>query len=301
MKADPEGLRADLSPELFAALQEQTGALSTDRLLELIEQFAAAETRMKWAPNKKLHFEIAIIKAVQTLEQATLSEILDALTAIRSGGELPVRAILGDKPVAPRPAPRKATPVEPAPIARPARPEGSGSSSSGSSRAEGQVRPQADSGLAAEPEPTLLPEAAPIVSETPEPTPAAAPRPPVDINTLWTDVLVAVRRDRPLITTWLEAGMLLDVTGGAVLLGFPPEQKLAMESLLRANNRTFLESLFTQLTGETLSLQCETREGLQIEPVNVPAQVQADPMEEFKNDPLIRKALEIFKAEIQPA
>jgi DNA polymerase-3 subunit gamma/tau len=147
----------------------------------------------------------------------------------------------------------------------------------------------------------VLPEPAPIVSETPEPPPAAAPRPPVDINTLWTDVLVAVRRDRPLITTWLEAGMLLDVTGGTVRLGFPPEQKLAMESLLRANNRTFLESLFAQLAGETLSLQCETREGLQIQPVNIPAPVQADPMEEFKNDPLIRKALEIFKAEIQPA
>ncbi len=88
-KADPEGLRADVSPELFTALEQQAAGISTDRLLELIEQFAAAETRMKWAPNKKLHFEIAIIKAVQTLKQATLSEILEALAAIRSGGELP--------------------------------------------------------------------------------------------------------------------------------------------------------------------------------------------------------------------
>ncbi|MGA3171970.1 MAG: DNA polymerase III subunit gamma/tau, partial [Chthoniobacteraceae bacterium] len=60
MKADPEGLRKDVIPEDFAVLEEQAGALSTDRLLELIEQFAAAETRMKWAPNKKLHFEVAI-------------------------------------------------------------------------------------------------------------------------------------------------------------------------------------------------------------------------------------------------
>jgi len=118
MKADPEGLRADVSPELFAALEQQTGGLSTDRLLELIEQFAAAETRMKWAPNKKLHFEIAIIKAVQTLEQATLSEILDALAAIRGGGELPARAGgnagAGEKPARPAAsvAPRKAAAPE---------------------------------------------------------------------------------------------------------------------------------------------------------------------------------------------
>ena len=63
------------------------------------------------------------------------------------------------------------------------------------------------------------------------------------------DVLAAVRRDRPLITTWLEAGMLLEVAGKTVRLGFPPEQKMAMESLLRPNNRVFLEKLFTQLIG----------------------------------------------------
>ena len=124
MKADPEGLRADLSPELFAALEQQAAGLSTDRLLELIEQFAAAETRMKWAPNKKLHFEIAIIKAVQTLDQATLSEILDALTAIRSGGELPPRAASGnsgslEKPAAIRPLSRKPDAGEKSPAVKP--------------------------------------------------------------------------------------------------------------------------------------------------------------------------------------
>ena len=142
------------------------------------------------------------------------------------------------------------------------------------------------------------PEPAPIVSETPEPT---VPRPAVDVNTLWTDVLLAVRRDRPLITTWLEAGTILELSGGTARLGFPPAQKMAMESLLRQNNRTFIESLFTQLAGQPVSVECETREGLEIEPVNIPAPVPVDPMEEFKNDPLIRKALEIFQAEIQPA
>jgi len=276
MKADPEGLRADLSPELFAVIQEQAAGLSTDRLLELIEQLAAAETRMKWAPNKKLHFEIAIIKAVQTLEQATLSEILDALTAIRSGGELPARLTAagpGDKPAPARPILHK--PAEPAPAAK----------------------PPARDAQRAEPAPAA-PEPAPIVSETPEPT---VPRPAVDVNTLWTDVLLAVRRDRPLITTWLEAGTILELSGGTARLGFPPAQKMAMESLLRQNNRTFIESLFTQLAGQPVSVECETREGLEIEPVNIPAPVPVDPLEEFRNDPLIRKALEIFQAEIQPA
>src|SRR6202030_4746611 len=55
------------------------------RLLELIDQFAQAEGRMKWAPNKKLHFEVAIIKAIQTLNQATLDEVIEKLGDLRDG------------------------------------------------------------------------------------------------------------------------------------------------------------------------------------------------------------------------
>jgi hypothetical protein len=99
--------------------------------------------------------------------------------------------------------------------------------------------------------------------------------------------------------------MLLEVAGKAVRLGFPTEQKMAMESLLRPNNRVFLEKLFTQLTGEARVIECEAREGLVIEPVipapRAPEPAPADPVEEFKNDPLIRKALELFQAEIQTA
>jgi DNA polymerase-3 subunit gamma/tau len=55
-------------------------------LLELIDQFAATEGRMKWAPNKKLHFEVAIIKAIQSLGQATLDEVIEKLGELRDGG-----------------------------------------------------------------------------------------------------------------------------------------------------------------------------------------------------------------------
>jgi DNA polymerase-3 subunit gamma/tau len=301
MKADPEGLRADVSADLFAALEEQAGGLSTDRLLELIEQFAAADARMKWAPNKKLHFEVAIIKAVQTLDQATLSEILDALAALRAGAELTARPAAGKSSGAEKAAPARALPRKGE--AGGGAEVGAGSSSGASSSSGSSGEAAAPAGVGAE-----IQEAIPVVSETPQTVPPpepAASAAPVDINAFWIDVLAAVRRDRPLITTWLEAGVLLEVAGRVVRLGFPPEQKMAMESLLRPNNRVFLEKLFTQLAGEERVLECETREGLVIRPVSTPAPAAettpADPMEEFKNDPLIRKALEIFQAEIQPA
>ncbi len=85
-KAKPDALNEDVDPEVRQSLAAYAELISTDRLLELIDQFAAAEGRMKWAPNKKLHFEVAIIKAIQSLGQATLDEVIEKLGELRDGG-----------------------------------------------------------------------------------------------------------------------------------------------------------------------------------------------------------------------
>ena len=82
-KVKPDALSDEASAEMRAAFNEQAPLLETDRLLELIDQFAAAESRMKWAPNKKLHFEVAVIRAIQTLGQTTLDEVIENLNALR--------------------------------------------------------------------------------------------------------------------------------------------------------------------------------------------------------------------------
>ena len=88
-KVKPEALADEANPELQKSLQDESAAIETDRLLELIDQFAAAEGRMKWAPNKKLHFEVAVIKAIQTLNQVTLNEVIENLSALRDGKPKP--------------------------------------------------------------------------------------------------------------------------------------------------------------------------------------------------------------------
>jgi len=84
-KAKPDALQEDVDPETQKALAAQAELLENDRLLDLIDQFAQAEGRMKWAPNKKLHFEVAIIKAIQSLNQATLDEVIERLGELRDG------------------------------------------------------------------------------------------------------------------------------------------------------------------------------------------------------------------------
>jgi DNA polymerase III subunit gamma/tau len=92
-KVKPDALADDISDEIRQSFASQASLIETNRVLELIDQFAAAEGRMKWAPNKKLHFEVAVIKAIQTLTQATLDDVIENLSALRDGS-----------PIEPRPA-----------------------------------------------------------------------------------------------------------------------------------------------------------------------------------------------------
>ncbi|HEV3099508.1 MAG TPA: DNA polymerase III subunit gamma/tau [Candidatus Udaeobacter sp.] len=85
-KAKPDALKEDVEPDVQTSLATHAELITTGRLLELLDQFAAAEGRMKWAPNKKLHLEVAIIKAIQSLGQATLDEVIKKLGELRNGG-----------------------------------------------------------------------------------------------------------------------------------------------------------------------------------------------------------------------
>jgi DNA polymerase-3 subunit gamma/tau len=84
-KAKPDALKEDVEADVQTSLAAHAELVTTDRLLELVDQFAAAEGRMKWVPNKKLHFEVAIIKAIQSLGQATLDEVIERLNQLRDG------------------------------------------------------------------------------------------------------------------------------------------------------------------------------------------------------------------------
>ncbi len=307
----PETLHEDLSAEAVAELAEQATRIAPEKLLNLIEQFADAEGRMKWAANKKMHFEIAVIRAIQTLGQATLTEVLDTLSAMRGGTPPPAAA------APPKPAPRK---IEPAPARTPKTPP---APTTAAPVAESNPAPILEAAprtslsavvaasLGEKPSaPSAPPPTAAKVHEEPVAAPIAKPIPTataattVSVDVVWPQLVARIRKERPLISEWIEAGKLLEISRGTAVLGFPPEAGLARESCERANNRTFLEKLLSELAGEPLKLRTENKAGLSVERLareEAKPEVQVDPMEAFKNDPLIQKALAEFKAEILPA
>jgi DNA polymerase-3 subunit gamma/tau len=274
-KVKPDALADDLNPELQKSLEAQAALIETDRLLELIDQFAATEGRMKWAPNKRLHFEVAVIKAIQTLSQVTLNEVIENLTALREG-----------KTEARLPAPKNEPPLKSvAPAAPPPRKPD-----------VVRVAEQAQSYETAE------------ISESP-PMAASAPSATLDPEAIWQKAVEQIRTTRPLIRVWVESARPLGIEGRFFLLGFPPEQKMAMESLATPRTRDFLEGLIREISGQDLKIKSILKEGLPVpafaeplaETVEVPAKKKGDSQAMFKDDPLIREALEIFKGEIRTA
>lgn len=351
-QCDPEGVKEELSQESLAALIEQSQRVPAERLLDLIEQFAGAEARMKWAPNKKMHFEIAVIRAIQTLSQATLNEVLETLNSLRGGEAPPPRAT---SPVAVKPPTPKLTPPPtakpvpaPAPVAEaaPAPRRSLSASVAAELRPDKPVAPaptptpEPPAAKAPEPEPAPVippppvPKPAPVLdtppwdtpapvqpvvvpkAEEPAPTPAPAPSPvpvpepapaaPVSSEStsaseIWPQVVHRVRKGRPLISSWMDSGQIVEISGDTAVMAFPPSAGLAQESVEKPQNRKYLEGVVSELVGRPITLHFETRAGFVVEAVpviSIKPEPPVDPNVAFRDDPLIKKALADFNAEI---
>jgi hypothetical protein len=118
-----------------------------------------------------------------------------------------------------------------------------------------------------------------------------------DLTLLWIKLVEEVRRRRPLIQSWIEMATPLGRSGAELLIGFPVSEQLAMESLLRSNNRKFVEELLSEIAAAPQTIRAELRDEL-VRPATA-RRSEATLLDGFKNDPLIQKALEIFKAEIE--
>jgi hypothetical protein len=122
-----------------------------------------------------------------------------------------------------------------------------------------------------------------------------------DLNQIWIDIVTEVRKSRPLIQEYFAAAVPVSLLHNELRLGFGSQHGMAMETLLRPNNRKYIEQLLTDKLGTPTSIRGETRDDLT--PIVFPNRTEtaASAESDFKNDPLIQKALEIFQAEIQAA
>ena len=245
-KVKPDALSEDVDLDLQKSLAEQAKLLETDRLLELIDQFAEAETRMKWAPNKKLHFEVALIKAIQSLSQVTLNEVIENLNALRDGRDVAADDDRGREK---------------------------------SREGKAGVNDPGYSGRVAESPPQYAAKADAII----------------DPAKIWREVSAKIPA-KGFLRTLIDSLTVLGVEGRNFLLGYPPEQKSAIETLATTSNRRQLETLLKEVSGRDWTAKLSAKEGLPSKSSHDYPSRQTD---EFKDDPLIQEALEMFKGEIK--
>ncbi|MBV8967499.1 MAG: DNA polymerase III subunit gamma/tau [Verrucomicrobia bacterium] len=281
---DPASLRQELSELGQRALIELQGAAKPDQLLRLIETLAAGEGTMKWTANKKLSLELAVIRGVQGLREVGLAEVLTALEGLQAG-----------EPTAKKEPKAHQFPTRPIAATDPAK--STPSTASIQSSPSTPSIPSTPSAEAADLIPkTLFEPDEPAPDPTPEPTPVDS----VDLSTTWARIATQAKQQRPLIENWIKSATPLGLEHGELKLGFPSDRSIAMESLLRPNNRKFIESLAAETLGTSITIRAELRADLE-SPIAQAETERADPVEQFKNDPSIQKALEIFRAEIDSA
>ena len=225
-----------------------------DKLLILLDHLAETESRMKWAADKKLQLDVAVIKAAYLLDQASLDEVIQTLAALRER-----------TPAAPGAGPLKFEPK--------------------------QVLAESDPG----PSPSSSSEV-------------------IDAAVAWDRV--AASYEASIKFRWLTKGVFAEAVENSVLVRLPPSSAAALRSVVGEDGRKNAEAKLSAILGKNIKLRLEVDEDVaeppaETAPTNLPATVEkpaespkpkaADPEGDFKNDPLIKKALEIFAGEIQTA
>jgi len=302
--------------------------ISQEKLLVLLDHFGEAEGRLRWATDKKLQLDVAVIKGVHLLDEASLSDVLDTLAAIRGGAPLPART--PSKPAAPLTPPTARQSVAPG-VATPSTPP----APTPLPRAETIVPPvtkqtpelESVKHESAAPSPKEETADAPTVKE---PTTQQA-QPPASSDDPWHPVAMALAADSPLKFGWLEDGRFLERSGSTIVVEFPPSLQYQSQTLFWPQAVKKIEEQLSAALGGRITLEArftgEEVAAPEPEPVPMPASpappsaksepaaprtpdapapkaepavptISPEELEAFKNDPLIKKALEIFQAEI---
>ena len=311
-----------VSPTSDDSFFGELGAMvSTEKLLTLLEELGNAEGRLRWATNKKLQLDVVIIKVIHLLQEVSLDDVLAALTDLTDPHAVKQPAVKQpavEKLKPPIAVESKKTPITPA-IEKVATPL-----PTAPVRIVEQITVTAETSSTS----SLQPPASRLVSTAPIPQPSALSLQP-SANP-WNPVAEQLAAESRLKFGWLASGKFLEQRGNKIVVEFPasceaqtetlfwPQARKKIQECLSKNEGSLLE-LVAQFTGEELAeeLHEETFEeeiplpphsqtsakaptSKTTLPVAAPVGTPLTPeaLANFKNDPLIQEALEIFKAEI---
>jgi DNA polymerase-3 subunit gamma/tau len=273
------------------SLAAQSASVKSDALTRIMEVLSDCEIRLRDAASKKILIEVALLKAIEARQAVSLDSVLQQLQDLRNGNGAPTSAS-ASIPAAARNAstamPRTTANVEPAATKAPS---------------------------------TLPPT--PMESAPPAEVPAGN----LDLQPLWNRLVESVGRASPFARTYLLEAHIVSFTKNLFVIGFNPEFEDHISLVDNPRNHSLLQTKLGEL-GHTNTqikfIKAERPPDWTQSPVAVsrkpdaPAPAKSPPSkasvagisapgrekpgsfnkEDFKNDPLIQKALEVFKGQI---
>ncbi|MDW8344732.1 MAG: DNA polymerase III subunit gamma/tau [Verrucomicrobiae bacterium] len=248
----------DVADSMLETMRRQAQRLDTDAILRVLDVLSAAENRIRYALSKRLVLEIALIKAIKSRQAVGLDAVIRRLTELKTLGTASAPA---------------STPV-------------------------GQP-----TGRSA-------------------PTDPAKPNAEVSLEDLWAGAVEHLGKVTPLAKSCLVGTKPLGWSGAILRVGFDPEFADRMEFVMHARNLEVLTAFLRERLRRDVSIKFEPCDELRQAPGTTHESPSAAPsalaaearpaargpantvaaapvnMDEFRNDPMIKKALEIFKGSI---
>jgi DNA polymerase-3 subunit gamma/tau len=277
-------------------MAEQAASVNTDALTRIMEVWSECEMRLRDAASKKILVEVALLKAIEARQTMSLDSVLQQLQSLRGGNGT------GGAPAVPQS--RQASTADAAAPATAAKP-----------RTATYAQP-AEPTVAASP--AVMESAAPVVAKPGN----------VDLQQIWSRLVELVGRASPFTRTYLLEAHVVSFTKNLFTIGFDPEFEDHISLVDNARNHALLQTKLAELghaNAQFKFIKAERPADWAVvppesapEPVTVatstaapakaPAAGVAAPKEkpaskafskdDFKNDPLIQKALEVFKGKI---
>jgi DNA polymerase III subunit gamma/tau len=265
----------EVSESEAASLKEQSALAASDSLMRILDTFAEAELNVRDAASKRIFLEVALLKAIEARNAVPIDSVLKQLNQLRGHGGGPAQAV-------------PSAPTSPSATAAP-------------------------------------PAVRNVLRENIEqPRQATAPGPvPAELNTLWANLVEGVGRVSPFVRTYLLEAHPVSFEMNLLVIGFDPEFGDHLGLVDNSRNHTVLQTKLAELghpncqvkfvehEGAPASLPVSATAAGEPAPEKTSAQPAASPTREtkekaavpfnkadFKNDPLIQKALEIFKGQI---
>ncbi len=290
----------EVSEAEAASLKVQSADVTAENLTRVMEVIGECEMRLRDAASKKTLIEVALLKAIEARRMMSLDAVLQQLKSLKSGSpEVVISAPpLSTPPVSGKPEPAQVERVSYAPASAPA-------------------------------------ALAPMMRDADVPTPApAAPATgaAVDLADLWSRLVEAVGRASPFTRSYLIEAHPVSLSKTLFTIGFDPQFEDHISLVDNSRNHTLIATKLSELGHPNCQVKFvkavrpDSYQSVQApaaaSPIapSTPSRVASKPpttsapptpapvkertaqpafnKEEFKNDPLIKKALEIFKGQI---